>query len=156
MLESPPPASPHGLPSSPRAGGEILARLLVRRGIISETQHRHARRVQGKLVSDRSLIEILKELRQLTERQLAEALRDEPPDIRLGELLVELGRLRRGELEAALAIQLETGQGRKLGEILVEYGFIAEPQLIEILAGQLGFPLATPQFAGLEDRKSVV
>ncbi|TLM65500.1 MAG: secretion system protein E [Deltaproteobacteria bacterium] len=133
-----------------RAGSDSIARLLVRRGIISEAQLVYAKRVQAKLVSDRSLIEILKDLRQLTGDQLADALKSEPLDIRLGDLLVELGRIRGGDLEAALTIQRETGTHRKLGDILVEYGFIDEQQLIEILASKLGFPFVMPSFAQVD------
>jgi type IV pilus assembly protein PilB len=133
-----------------RAGGDTIARLLVRRGIISEAQLIYAKRVQAKLVSDRSLVEILRELRQLTNVQLGEALKHEPLDIRIGDLLVELGRIRPGDREAALTIQRETGGHRKLGDILVEYDFIDEPQLIEILATKLGFPYAYPEFAKID------
>ena len=136
--------------SAPRAGGDTIARLLVRRGIISEVQLRYAKRVQAKLVSDRSLVEILKELRQLTSRQLAEALQSEPLQIRIGELLIELGRIRSGDLEAALTIQQETGEHRKLGDILIEYDFIDEQQLIEILATKLGFPYILPELAKID------
>ncbi len=132
------------------AGGDSIARLLVRRGVISEAQLVYAKRVQAKLVSARSLVEILKELHQLTNVQLDEALKLESLDIRIGDLLVELGRIRQADLEAALAIQQETGGHRKLGDILVEYGFVDEQQLIEILARKLGYPFVVPQFARVD------
>lgn len=138
------------VPPSPRADGDTIARLLVRRDVLDPRHLVYAKRVQAKLVSTRSLLDILKELRLLTPAQLAETLKEEPCDIRLGELLVELGRIRPGELDAALAIQQEIGERRKLGEILVEYGFIDEPPLIEILAGQLGYPFVVPQLARVD------
>jgi len=138
------------VPPAPRAGGDTIARLLVRRNVLDPRHLVYAKRVQAKLVSARSLVDILKELRLLSPSQLSEALRAEPLDIRLGELLVELGRIRPGELDAALAIQQETGDRRKLGEILVEYGFIGEPPLIEIIAGQLGYPFVVPHLARVD------
>jgi type IV pilus assembly protein PilB len=154
MLENTPAAPGTALATTPavplRAGGDTIARLLVRRGIISEAQLVYAKRVQAKLVSDRSLVEILKELRQLTGAQLSEALKHEPLDIHIGDLLVELGRIRPGDREAALTIQRETGGQRKLGDILVEYDFIDEQQLIEILATKLGFAYVYPEFAKID------
>lgn len=135
---------------TPCPGGDTVARLLVRRDILEPRHLVYAKRVQAKLVSTRSLVDILKELRLLSPTQLSEALKAESLDIRLGELLLELGRIRPGELEAALAIQQEPGERRKLGEILVEYGFIDEPPLIEILAGQLGYPFVVPQLTQVD------
>ena len=136
-----PPQSP-----SLQAGGDTVARLLARRGLISSEQLTYARRVQAKLVSARPLVEIFKELRLLSNADLDAALKEEPLGIRLGDLLVELGHIRPAELETALARQQESGVRRKLGDILVEHGFIDEPQLVEILASQLGFPFVVPQY----------
>jgi type IV pilus assembly protein PilB len=132
------------------AGRDTIARLLVRRGVISEEQLTYARRVQSKLISDRSLVEILRDLRLVSPVQLGETLKQEPLQIRLGDLLVELGTLRRGDLDAALAIQRETGDQRKLGDILIESGFIDEQQLIEVLASKLDFPFVVPHFAKID------
>ena len=149
----PPPAVSAVVPSqSPplRAGGDTVARLLARRGLISAEQLAYARRVQAKLVSARPLVEIFKELRLLSSANLNAALKDDPPGIRLGDLLVELGLIRPAELEAALAMQQAGGARRKLGDLLVEHGFIDEPQLVEILASQLGFPFVVPQYQRID------
>ena len=130
--------------------GETVPKLLVRRGVISEAQLVYARRVQAKLVSDRSVVEILRTLQLLDSTSLAAALREEPPPLRLGELLVELGMMRAGELAAALAIQKEAGIPRKLGDILVEHAFIDEERLSETLAGMLGFPFLMPRYEQLD------
>lgn len=124
--------------------------MLVQRGVISAAQLDYARRVQAKLVSERSLIEILKLLQLLTSTDLGEALRQEPLPMRLGDLLVELGALRSGELATALAIQQEADAPRKLGDILVEYGFIDEEGLVEILAGKLGLQFIAPHYEQLD------
>ena len=64
-----------------RSQGEALLQLLVRRGVITADQLRYARRVQAKLVSDRSVVEILKALQLLDSVLLAAALREEPPPL---------------------------------------------------------------------------
>lgn len=69
-------------------------------------------------------------------------------DLRIGDLLVELGHIREGDLDAALAIQAENKQ-QKIGEILVEFGFIDEHRLMEILASKLGYPFIEPVFADI-------
>jgi type IV pilus assembly protein PilB len=135
--------------SSALQGGDAIARLLVSQGLLTEAQLIYAKRIKAKLVSDRSLIEIFKELRLLTNQQLNEILKQQRLTIRIGDLLVELGHIRQGELDAALAIQAEHKQ-QKIGDILVEYGFIDEHRLMEILASKLGYPFVEPVFAEID------
>lgn len=131
------------------SGGDAVARLLVEQGLITETQLNYARRVKTKLVSDRSLIEILQELSLLTNRQLKQVLNKQRLEIRIGDFLVELGHIRQNQLDAALSVQRES-KTRKLGGVLVEYGFIEEQNLMEVLANQLGFPFVAPVFADID------
>ncbi|MDO6764618.1 GspE/PulE family protein [Agarivorans sp. 1_MG-2023] len=58
--------------------------------------------------------------------------------MRLGDLLVSEQVISEPELMSALAQQKQTG--RKLGATLIELGVIAEVQLLEFLARQLGIP----------------
>jgi len=141
-----PPAS--RLPAEVHDGTSI-AQLLVERGLITGDQLVYAKRVQSKLVSEKSLVEVLKVLRLLTNAQLTGVLKQQRLNIRIGDLLVELGQIRHGELEAALAIQLEN-RHQQLGDILVEYGFIDEHRLMEILASKLGYPFVEPVFAEID------
>jgi len=55
--------------------------------------------------------------------------------IRLGDLLVQDGRITEAQLEKALAEQKR--QGRKLGSTLVSLGYVSEEQMLESLARQL-------------------
>jgi type IV pilus assembly protein PilB len=135
------------LPSS--NNGDAIARLLVEQSLITEEQLIYAKRVKAKLISDRSLIEIFKELRLLTNQQLSQVLKQQRLNIRIGDLLVELGHIRQSELDAALAIQAEN-KLQKIGDILVEYGFIDEHRLMEILASKLGYPFVEPVFADID------
>ncbi len=151
-LPSPPPAVSGTVPAplTCPSGNDTIARLLVRRGVISDAQLVYAKRVRAKLVSDRSLVEILRELRLLADSQLGDVLRQESLPLRLGDLLVELGGIRQAELDAALALQHEAGGQRKLGDILIESGCIDEQQLIEVLAGKLGYPFVVPRLADID------
>lgn len=139
------------IPEQPlRAGGDTIARLLVDQGVISQEQLVYAKRVQSKLVSRRALVDVLKALNLLTNSQLNQALAQQRPDIRIGDLLVELGKISADELEAALSIHQESDHEKKLGDVLVEFDFIDEHQLIEILATKLGYPFIEPEFSRID------
>jgi type IV pilus assembly protein PilB len=56
----------------------------------------------------------------------------------LGELLVEEGAITREQLEAALAVQRETGQ--RLGDILKKKKLLTDAQIMRVLEKQLGVP----------------
>ena len=71
---------------------------MVEQSLITEEQLIYAKRVKAKLISDRSLIEIFKELRLLTNQQLSQVLKQQRLNIRIGDLLVELGHIRQSEL----------------------------------------------------------
>ena len=151
-LPFPPTVTDVVLPPFPslHAGGDTIARLLARRGLISSEQLTYARRVQAKLVSARPLIKIFKEPRLLSNADLGAALKENPPGIRLANLLVKLGHIGPAQLEVALARQQERGMRLKRGDIPVEHGFLDEPQLVELLASQLGFPFVVPQYQRID------
>jgi Type II secretion system (T2SS), protein E, N-terminal domain len=58
--------------------------------------------------------------------------------VRIGEMLVKLGRLDPSQLQAALAHQRQWG-GR-LGGAIVRLGFLGEPAVLDALGQQLGVP----------------
>lgn len=123
-----------------------IAPLLVADAIISNEQLTYAIRVRTKLASNKTIIDILQELGYVTPEQVREVLRKNRVTIRMGDLLVELGYLREGDLKAALNLQKEGAEGMKLGDILVSNGFIDEHKLLEVLAYQLGFPKIELEF----------
>ncbi len=59
---------------------------------------------------------------------------------RLGQLLVDSGKLSDAQLQTALRRQQETGE--RLGEVLVKDGYIDEPALLSVLERQYGVPAA--------------
>ena len=75
---------------------------------------------------------------------------------RLGEILIERGKLDQAGLERALRLQQESGD--KLGVLLVTLGVVAQRDVAEALAAQLGLPLVEatgyPELPILEERVS--
>jgi type IV pilus assembly protein PilB len=62
---------------------------------------------------------------------------------RLGQLLVEQGRITADQLASALSAAEDAGE--KLGQILVRHGLLTEPDLVDCLSSQLSIPsLAVP------------
>jgi len=62
---------------------------------------------------------------------------------RTGELLVQAGKLQQGQLERALSHQSTVPH--RLGDILITLGYVSEEDLLEVLSGQLGFPIFRQQ-----------
>jgi len=75
---------------------------------------------------------------------------------RIGELLIERGKLDVATLERALRLQQESGE--RLGALLVTLGVVAQRDVAEALAAQLELPLVDvagyPEFPILEERVS--
>jgi general secretion pathway protein E len=75
---------------------------------------------------------------------------------RIGEILLERGKLDAAGLERALRLQQETHE--KLGALLVTLGLVAQRDVAEALAHQLGMPLVEaagyPELPILEERVS--
>ncbi len=59
-----------------------------------------------------------------------------PRYMRLGEILIERGKIEAEDLERALELQQERGD--KLGKILVDMGLIAQRDVLVALSEQLG------------------
>jgi general secretion pathway protein E len=80
-----------------------------------------------------------------------------PARKRLGEILIERGKLDAAGLERALRLQAESG-GEKIGALLVTLGVCSQRDVAEALATQLGLPLVDassyPEFPILEERVS--
>jgi general secretion pathway protein E len=79
-----------------------------------------------------------------------------PETKRLGELLIERGKLDAAGLERALRLQQESDE--KLGALLITLGLVAQRDVAEALAAQLGLPLVDaagyPELPILEERVS--
>jgi MSHA biogenesis protein MshE len=64
------------------------------------------------------------------------------PKLRLGELLLQAGKLDASQLETALARQKQTG--RRLGMVLKDLGYVNDEDLARVLARQLKLPYFPP------------
>jgi general secretion pathway protein E len=88
--------------------------------------------------------------------ELSTAAPPTPVRKRLGEILIERGKLDQANLDRALRLQGESGE--KLGALLVTLGLCAQRDVAEALATQLGFPLVDangyPEFPILEESVS--
>ncbi|MFH0780674.1 MAG: ATPase, T2SS/T4P/T4SS family [Pseudomonadota bacterium] len=119
----------------------VIASLLLNSGMVNEKQLKHADRVRQKLATPTSLLNILKEMGDVTDDMVRKVLMDTSSTIRIGELLIELGYLSVDDLNAAFRIQKEQDKDLRLGEILIKHNFIDERLFNSILSMQLGFPL---------------
>ena len=64
---------------------------------------------------------------------------DTPVRKRIGDILIERGKLDAATLERALRLQQESGE--RLGALLVTLGVVAQRDVAEALAAQLELPL---------------
>jgi type IV pilus assembly protein PilB len=128
-----------------------IVRLLEREGIVTGEQISFAIRIRSKLTESKPLLAVLKELEYVDDAAVKQALRKQRLDVRLGDLLVELGVLDPQDLRVALDLQQQDpARKAKLGEILVEHRFVDERQLTELLGSQLGFEIVQPRLADLD------
>lgn len=63
---------------------------------------------------------------------------------RLGEILIELGKVDQAQIERALRLQLDDQSGR-IGEILLRLEQLTETDLVQALSMQSGVPVARPE-----------
>jgi MSHA biogenesis protein MshE len=70
------------------------------------------------------------------------------PKLRLGELLVNEGRLTEEKLQQALKRQKQTG--RRLGTVLQDLGFVSDDVIARLLARQLALPFFEPVFENVD------
>ena len=135
----------------PNGFGEIVS-ILQREGHLTQKRIEYAGRVQSKVHTSKSMLAVIKELEYITDEQIRKTIRENLADVRIGDLLVELGLISHSHLQAGLSLQAEEKPKRKLGEVLVAHHFIDEQKLIEVLSLQLGFPFIEPEFAEIDKR----
>lgn len=132
--------------------GDNLVNHLLQNGYLTEKQVSYARRVQSKLEVPPPLLQVIKELKYISDEQIKAAVRKHPVSMRIGSFLVELGHIRESDLQTALRIQTEEKSKRKLGEILVDLQFIEERVLLETLSLQLGVPFLEPTWNTIDHK----
>ena len=115
-----------------------LATALIRAGVVDQATLRRAVKVQKKLDPPKPLITILESLGKISEDQVLDVVRASRLDLRLGELLVELGRVSQRDLHTAVSLQQHGFELGKLGDVLVRRHFISERDLARVIAAQIG------------------
>ena len=119
---------------------------------LTAKQIEYARRIQSKLENERTLLEVLKELKYISDEEIKEVIRSHQIQMKLGDLLVELGYISDENLQVALQIQCDEEKRRMLGEILLERHLITEDAFAEILALQLGIPKFSPVTSEIDEK----
>ena len=129
-----------------------LVRHLLQNGYLTDKQVAYARRVQSKLEVPPPLLQVVKELKFITDEQIKEAIRKHRVSMRVGSFLVELGHISASDLQSALRIQADEQSKRKLGEILVDHQLIEERVLVETLSLQLEAPFLEPTWDTIDHK----
>ncbi len=78
----------------------------------------------------------LEEITLLLDRGRIAAVVSSDAQLRLGQMLLQLGEVSEEQLEQALALQAVSPSHRRLGELLVELGFVTHQQIKRALANQ--------------------
>ncbi len=120
-----------------------IVNLIVSQKKISAKHLQYAQRVHEKLSNPQPLLKVFIDLNYIKESDIKDVVRS-TDNIRIGDLLTELGYISPDDLDAAIRIQKESDGKEKLGDILITHNFIEEQLLIEVLSIQLGFPLVEP------------
>ena len=103
-----------------------IVNFLMQEKVLAPKQVESATRIQTKLETQRSLLQVLKELKLIADYEIKKAIKDCRPAMCIGSILVELGYLAPDDLKRALSIQEEEGHSRKIGEILLGYHLLDE------------------------------
>lgn len=129
--------------SEPLSGKEpvgIIYEMLIKKGYLDEQKFRYAKRVHSKLTVDKTLTQVLHELKYITPEQIQDTLSESRVNLKIGMLLVELGFITDQALDSAIRLQEESAVKKTIGEVLVESNLIQERDLMEVLSFQLGLP----------------
>jgi type IV pilus assembly protein PilB len=131
--------------------GAQMAEMLLRAELIDADTLDRAIRVFSKLDSDNTLFLILVKMGLTNEDAMLQIIKRRQPDIKIGELLVELGYLTRAQLRQALMAQSKEKEPLKLGELLINRRMIKEVDLTRVLASQLGYSSEEPEIGDCDN-----
>ena len=126
----------------------LLGGLLVKEGLINETQLERALALQHEVEPRPLLGQVLLDQKLITPHELNAVLSKYQRKHLLGDVLIETKAVTPAQLDAALAAQRKTD--RALGDALIQLGFITERQLKQALAIQLRIPFVNLDEHALE------
>jgi len=118
----------------------VIYQMLIQKGYLDEQKLNYAKRVHSKVTADKTLTQVLQELKYITIEQLQDTLSESKINVKIGALLIELGLITNRDLDMAISLQKESAAKKTIGEVLVEAGLIEERSLLEVLSYQLGLP----------------
>ncbi len=127
-------------PSGRKDQSGVIYEMLIQRGHLDEQKLNYAKRVHSKLKGDKTLTQVLQELKYVTLEQLQDTLSESKINVKIGALLVELGLITHRDIDMVISLQKESAVKKTIGEVLIEGGFIEERSLLEVLSYQLGLP----------------
>ena len=130
----PPAIPPRRVPSSPPRT-RLLGELLVREGLVTETQLATALRAQEASPDGTPIGQLLVEQGALSPADLEAVLRRYHKKYRLGDILVETNVI--SETQLQLGVDHHRRTGLRLGDALLQLGFVNEEMLKLALCTQL-------------------
>lgn len=118
-----------------------LSELLVDRGVAQKNQISEGRSILDDLMN-RPIGEILGEKHNIDDEIIKRAIRSQKEkQLRIGEVLIELGVVSTKDVEIALEEQRKNKR-LQLGDVLVELGLVKEEDLYQVLAQKFHLPFA--------------
>jgi hypothetical protein len=123
-------------PTPPEARRGLLGEILIREGLIDESQLSTALVVQQDREPTTPLGQILVHQGIITQRQLNNVLDRYRKKYRLGDILVETETITEHQLQIALDHQKKTGL--RLGDALLQLNFVTEEEVNQALCKQFG------------------
>lgn len=130
---------------------ELVAQLLVKTGVLTDSQISHATRIRDKLGREKSVLSVLKQLGAVDDARIFSILREKHIRVPIGRMLLELGYVDTAQLRVALELQKSSNGDEKLGEILVRKRIIKESQLVDVFASQIGCEVLEPDVSTCPD-----
>lgn len=136
------------VPTAERYGKIVTT--LIKAGIVNGKQFEYAERVQLKLDGQRTMLQVLKDLKYVDDNQIRDVIRKNRASMKLGSLLLELGIVSEADLRRAYEIHKSSQPPKKIGQILIAQNFVGERQLLDVLSLQLGLPVVDPEFMEID------
>ncbi|MGB5617024.1 MAG: GspE/PulE family protein [Desulfobacterales bacterium] len=136
------------VPTAERYGKIVTT--LIKEGIVNGKQFEYAERVRLKLDGQRTMLQVLKDLKYVDDNQIRDVIRKNRASMKLGNLLLELGIVSEADLRRAYEIHKSSQPPKKIGQILIEQNFVGERQLLDVLSLQLGLPVVDPEFMEID------
>ena len=127
-----------------------LCEILKKKGLIRSSDIQNSLEKQQSLKS-RRVGEIISEQNKISIKNVEAALQRScknaiiPPNIRVGDILIEEGLVTRQQVDEALASQ-QSGRKKKIGQLLIECGLVSEDQILSALSTKFRM-----RFVSLED-----